>query len=148
MIHYAPFSVPRQFYPYFFFIILSDKIDTCMEGPLVLEWWSYQQCVSGRMTDGWEMIPGGQKGVSSQSLPDKKPVAMKEKPDFSPVVAEHLTGEKQILIFASRFYKEAHFDTSKIRLQMKWACLSSQALYLKHLEYMDFSYNHIPLSNE
>lgn len=99
------------------------------------------------MTAGGEMIAGGQKGMSSQSLPDKKLVAVEDKPDFSPVVAEHLTGEKQILILLPDF-KEAHFHTRKTRVQMKWACLPSQALYLKHLEYMDFSYNHIPVSNE
>lgn len=86
--------------------------------------------------------------MSSQSLPDKKSVAVEEKPDSSPAVAEHLIGEKQILILIPDFKRGSFwYKENKGANGMGMPTFPStifKALWVHGF----FFYKHIPLSNE
>lgn len=112
--------------------ILSDKIDASMEGPLVLKWWSYQSCVWGRNNS-----LGGRKGWAARASQTRNQLPWKRNQTLLQQWLS-ISQEKNKSSPCFHILKEAHFDTRKIRVQMEWACLPSQALCLKHFEYMDF----------
>lgn len=96
------FTMPPSLFPdslilTFLKNILSDKIDASMEGPLVLKWWSYQSCVWGRNNS-----LGGRKGWAARASQTRNQLPWKRN-HSSPAVAEHLTGEKQILTLLPDF---------------------------------------------